>query len=50
MKRYVEAGLTDREVRKAMEAGIDAPEAIIMFCKRTPEPGHSGAGIPPEHA
>jgi hypothetical protein len=40
MKRYVEAGLTDRDVRRAMEAGIDAPEAIIIFCKQTPEPGH----------
>jgi hypothetical protein len=45
----VEAGLTDREVRRAMEAGIDAPEAIIIFCKRTPEPGHSAANHPSEH-
>jgi hypothetical protein len=50
MKRYVEAGLTDREVRRAMDAGIDAPAAIIIFCKRTPQPGHSEENHPSEHA
>ena len=41
MKRYVEAGLTDRDVRRAMEAGIDSPSAIIAFCKHTPDAGSS---------
>ena len=49
MKRYVEAGLTDRDVRGAMEAGIDSPDAIIAFCKDTREPGSSEAG-PAGHA
>ncbi len=43
MKRYVEAGLTDRDVSRAMDAGIDVPEVIITFCKPRLEPCHSGA-------
>ena len=35
MKRFVEAALTYRDVRRALEAGIDGPEAIIAYCKET---------------
>ena len=38
VKRFVEAGLRARDVRRALEAGIDAPEAIIAYCKETGEP------------
>jgi len=35
MKRFVEAGVTDREARTAMEVGVDGPEAIIAWCAFT---------------
>lgn len=46
MKRFVEAGLTDQDIRIAMEAGVDAPDAIIAYCRDSNRPCAGTEGHP----
>lgn len=46
MQRYVEAGFTDRDVRRAMGEGIEGPEAIIEYSRRSRDVGDR-SGVEP---